>query len=769
MKWWRFAVILLIFGTAAAPADDTSPGKQFLSDYLDALNRQGTHRIVYSSDLVVDAMRVEDASAGNPSPDELRAILQPFGLAVEPGPSGSLLVVQLAKPDAAPIGVAVQGPQPIPEVIVTSSLHRLQYSSPQNHTYLDRDLATRTPTTGDEALRIVHRLPGISAGGVSSQSHIRGGEVNEVLFLFDGLRLYEPYHLKDFQSVATIVNSNAIGGIDVFTGAYPARYGDRMSGVNSIEMREANKPRETEIAVSFFNTSILSLGRFGDDARGDWLLAARRGNLDLIADVIDPEVGSPDYRDFLAHAGWEFGPRATVAANILWSDDKLKLADPDSGEQARARYTNRVFWAKWQADWTRALQSQTLLAVSDIADSRIGVLSVPGIVSGSLDERREFNALEFRQDWIWRASRDWMLQVGANIKNLDAVYQTSLLKTVEPPFDSVFGNEAITQFDYNVDPAGAQYAAYAELRWRASGNVVFDVGLRWDQQNYTTSEDDKQYSPRASVLYQPGQRTDLRFGWGQYYQAQEINELQVSDGITTFFPAQRAEHFVASLSHEFENDVGLSVSLYRKSFRTLRPRFENALNVLTLLPELQFDRIEIVASGAEAVGAEVTLIHGTAEDDLLWWLSYAWSSVDDETAEGTVPRSWDQAHTAKAGLSWRWSKWNFSVSGEVHTGWPHTDLTGELVAQPSGGQALALTEGQRNAGQFPPYHSLDMRISREFSVARGSLTGFLEVSNLYNRRNPCCFEYELLANGELQRREDNWLPLVPSLGIVWAF
>ena len=68
---------------------------------------------------------------------------------------------------------------------------------------------------------MTHRLPGTASGGVSSRAHIRGGEVNEVLFLFDGLRLYEPYHLKDFQAIASIVNSNAIGSIDFYSGAYP--------------------------------------------------------------------------------------------------------------------------------------------------------------------------------------------------------------------------------------------------------------------------------------------------------------------------------------------------------------------------------------------------------------------------------------------------------------------------------------------------------------------------------------------------------------------
>ena len=121
--------------------------------------------------------------------------------------------------------------EPIPEIVVTSSLHRLQYSRAVVRTRLDRELATRIPTVAEEAVRLTDRLPGTANGGVSTRNHIRGGEANEVLFLLDGLRVYEPYHLKDFQSVATTVNSSAIAGMDFFTGAYPARYGDRMSGV----------------------------------------------------------------------------------------------------------------------------------------------------------------------------------------------------------------------------------------------------------------------------------------------------------------------------------------------------------------------------------------------------------------------------------------------------------------------------------------------------------------------------------------------------------
>ena len=758
-------VLAAVFRLAAA--DTTWEGRK-LSDYLDFLNRQGS-RVIYTSDLVADDMLLSRAPAGDASTDGLADLLHAFGLTVAAGPADSLLVVRLprevetASRPAAPEDVA------IPEIIVTSSLHRLDYSPPLTHTYLDRELATRIPTTADEAVRLTNRLPGTANGGVSSRNHIRGGEVNEVLFLFDGLRLYEPWHLKDFQAIATIVNSSAVGGMDFYTGAYPAHFGDRMSGVLSIELREPEKSVETELALSFFNASIVSLGTFGSAGQGDWLLSARRGNLDLIVDFLDPDFGSPDYRDFLGHVGWEFGPRAELSASFLVSADKLSLADADRGERATADYSNTVFWLKWGAEWTEALSSETILAASDISDTRNGNLNLPGIVSGSLDELRRFNALEIRQDWTWVLSSKWMLRFGFDLKNLDAEYVFASDKTVEPPFDSILDNQASTTYEFDLDPAGAQYAAFTELRWRFSDEWTLDLGLRWDQQNYTTSEDDKQYSPRAGILYQPADRTEIRFGWGQYYQAQEINELQASDGVADFFPAQHAEHFVLNMRHAFPSGMNASISVYRKSFRSLRPRFENSFNTLTLLPELQFDRIRVVATGAEAIGAEVTLNQGSPDEDVLWWLSYAWSEVEDATPDGDVKRSWDQTHTAKAGLSWRWGPWDFSAAGEVHTGWPKTVMTGETVTDPDGSTNLLLDVSDRNDSRYSVFHGIDIRVSRKFDVARGDLTAFLEITNLYDRANPCCTEYSLLPDGSLNSRESNWLPLVPSLGVVWRF
>jgi len=731
-----------------------------LTDYLAGLREQGTV-VVYSSDLVTADMMIVPPPAGTNVAESLVDLLRRFGLTVEEGPSGSLLIVGAPITTPQPIETAPAIEAPIPEIIVTSSLHRLEYAEPASHTYFDSELAERVPSLGEEVVRLTSRLPGTANGGISSRSHVRGGEENEVLFLFDGLRLYEPYHMRDFQSVASIVNSSAVGSMDFFTGAYPAHYGDRMSGVLVMTMREPVEEQENELALSFFNSSLFTAGRFGDADQGDWLLTARRGNLDLIVDVVDPERGSPDYNDYLGHVAWEFGPRAIVSGNLLVSKDKISLFDVGRGEAATASYANTVSWLKWDAEWNDALRSRTIVAISDITDRRQGTVESPGIVSGTLDEESDLSAYQFRQDWTWVLSRNWMVSFGADLKHLDADYRHVSDRTIEAPFDALLGNVAERSLDFDLVVDGAQYAAYTEVRWRAAAKLVLDLGLRWDQQTYPIAADDRQYSPRASILYQASDNTEIRLGWGQYYQAQETNELQLADGVADFFPAQRAEHFVLNVQRQFGQEMAAELSVFRKSFRTLRPRFENLFNTLTLVPELQFDRVMIDPDKAESFGAEVSITRGTSSDDLLWWASYTWAETRDWSDEGKIARSWDQTHTLKAGVVMRRAPWDFSAAAEVHTGWPRTALSVDEAGE------IGVTG--RNQLRHDTFASLDFRISRDFDIRRGELNAYLEVTNGLDRANACCTEYQLDSQGALISRTGHWLPLVPSLGVVWRF
>jgi len=114
------------------------------------------------------------------------------------------------------------------------------------------------------------------------------------------------------------------------------------------------------------------------------------------------------------------------------------------------------------------------------------------------------------------------------------------------------------------------------------------------------------------------------------------------------------------------------------------------------------------------------------------------------------------------------------MAASVHSGWPATDLA--LVPDgldEDGEPEFIAVPGPRNAEEHATFSSIDLRVSRRFDVRRGSLLAFLEVTNIVNRDNPCCRDWDLEDGpdgGEvLEYTHDYWLPLLPAIGILWEF
>ncbi len=682
--------------------------------------------------------------------------------------------VQASLDEASSISIHLQSEVPaLPEVVVTSSAYSIRYQKAVSTTTLDRDLVQALPDIGEEALRPLDRLPGVASGGISTRSHVRGGAPNEQLIIFDGLRLYEPYHLKDFQTVATIIDQNAISGIDFYSAGFPARYGDRMSGVVDIGLREPEEKLRTELGLSVFNTSILSLGTFAQADKGDWLVSLKRGNLDLISKALSRNFGSPKYADLVAHIGWQLSDRTYLVANALFSNDRISISQSDGTETASAKYKNRVVWLKSETAWSTALSSTSMLSITDISNNRRGMTDIADVAAGQVEDRRGFQVLALKQDWQLHNSENWSLNAGFETKFLSADYEYDSTLTISPPFDQLFSNENQRQRSIRLSPEGDQYAVYTEFRWKPTQKLIFDFGFRWDRQTYSVASNDDQSSPRLNALYMLGDNSEIRVGVGRYYQAQEINELQVNDGLAEFFAPQRADHIVTSFLHRFSDGLEIRVEAYQKKYESLIPRFENVFDPLVLIPELQIDRVRIDADSAKARGVEVTLTGENVKNGTRWWAGYTWSSIKDRVAGRDTLRSWDQKHSFKGGITMDLRRWKFSVAGSWHSGWPRTNLLVAVANMPVGGNSIALSTMPRNGLRHTDFHTLDIRASRKFKVKRGELMGFIEVSNAYNNENGCCTSYRTeiddAGNTQISVDEDFWLPILPSVGVTWAF
>jgi outer membrane receptor protein involved in Fe transport len=652
-------------------------------------------------------------------------------------------------------------------VTVNASRYDLNQERFHSFHYMPIENVRNLPDFGDDPLRAVARLPGTATGGFAGKSNIRGGEVDETLVRFDGLRLRNPFHLKDFQSIFSAIDPAIISGMDVYTGGAPVVFGDRMSGVIDLTSIEIPVAPYHEISQTFFNSSVLTAGST-DDGETDWVVSARRGNLDLILDIVDSDLGDPRYFDVFARYGVQATDTLRVTGNVMVFDDDISASDSDQEENANATYRDEYFWVTFEQILDGGLTGRSIFAHSDLTSDRDGTVEQEGVTTGWVDDERSFTINTFQTDWSWRATDRFQLDFGAETSHSEGDYEYRN----QAEFDLIFltpgapkNPELETDIDLDVD--GDQYGAYVNGRYALTDRLIGEVGVRWDRQTITEDSEDL-FSPRVGAMYEFGDHTTLRANWGRHYQSQGIDELQVIDGVTSFFDSQRADHFIASVEHRTRYDVDLRVEAFHKEMDRLRPRYENMLNTRILLPEIRPDRIEIAPETARARGVEVS-VTGEHLDSLGWWLSYTRSWVKDEFDDGNIRRTWDQQNAVFGGIEWRYGPWTLNVAGTYSTGWPTTEA--ELVATEP--EALVAT-GLRNTERLGSYKTLDVRLARDWRLPASDLTAFVEVTNVLNRRNDCCIEYEVEENDEteelsLELDSLEYFNIFPNVGFVWRF
>ena len=80
-------------------------------------------------------------------------------------------------------------------------------------------------------------------------------------------------------------------------------------------------------------------------------------------------------------------------------------ASPDDEEQATARYRDEYVWLARDHEFSDSLRTRASLVVTSAERGREGTLLRPGVATGTLDETRNFNGLEFSNDWTFRPQR----------------------------------------------------------------------------------------------------------------------------------------------------------------------------------------------------------------------------------------------------------------------------------------------------------------------------------------------------------------------------
>ncbi len=618
---------LRILSCPASAASTRDPGSPTVADLIRALTQTGVD-VIYSSELVPPDLKAPGELPGLDARSRLLEALAVYHLTLRAAGSGRYLIARAAgaplaegpgtAPSTAP-PAATPSPEPLSEISVFASRYaypELSLARPRVVTRQDIDVA---PGAMNDPLEALRGAPGL-ATNLSSRPYIRGAELEDVLVEFDGIQLTNAFHFQNFQSLISAFDPFAIGRVDLYTGGFPVEFGTRAGGVLDLAPRSTAAGAEYRAEASLLSYDLATVGH-ADRLPLEWLVAVRRSADTSLLRPLSATFGEPTFSDAIARLRWHSSERSSWTLGTLLLEDALQVSGEPTEEAASARFHDRYLWLAWDGQPDAGLQGNTSLALTQTDHSRQGILLIPVAVNGSLDDRRDDLDLEWRTHWIRALSADRSASFGAEAGIERAALGFSRTENFSTALATSFAVPTDTSDHYYARPKVATQAIFAALqqRWR---KLEAEMGARVDREEYLPGGGHLQFSPRLNLRYDLAPHWQGYGSWGEFTQAQRAGDWRSESAQSVPDPATRAVHQIVGAAHESDLFGQWRLEFYRNHWTSLSPYFTNTLNGVSLVPELEPDRVLLTPSAAETAGLELSARRAFGDRWNIWAFNY---------------------------------------------------------------------------------------------------------------------------------------------------
>ncbi len=677
------------------------------------------------------------------------------------------------------------------EVLVTAdsvTLAQRTFNRPISTLELDQKQVNAIPQFIEpDLLRALESLPGITPiSDFSSALYVRGGTPDQNLYLIDGAEIYNPEHAF---GIFSTFNTDAIKRVVVSKGGFGAQYGDRLSSVIDVTELDGDlKKVEGEANISLIAASAtvqMPVWSFGSIAG-----SFRRTYIDQTYAKFIKDIPDYYFDDGNLTGKFQIDDRDNLTASYFGSGDNLNFQINNSSSQSPQvlyRWGNNVASANWSHVFGTKLLSDFLFSYSGFA-SDFNVTHVSG-----LNERNIISNYTVKEELRYYASNEITMRVGAAYKQVGIIYDFS-------------SDRDLIEFDNLIHKA----SAYAILSWQPDPLWDIEAGLRFERFHSSTAF--THLDPRFSVKYRLSETSSLKFATGIYHQYMDSVDRLFFASI--WLPSGRyihdsqAEHFIVGYDKQIGSDFELETNAYYKSYRDINIYNEN-LDAQAVPgyylpngnPVYTSDQNVFLQGDGKSYGLELLLRKNAGA--VTGWIGYSLSRTEyafPAINQGNmfIPRQdrtsvvnfvlngnigsifsgkWDEPPRKSA------SQWLLGLNFIFTTGQPITVPASVYFVNTlpawnnysTGNQNLPnyqLYPGPIDTYRLPDYMRLDLSITWQRDYKTWSLSPYLQIFNLGNRKNVWFIEYSgKNSNGAIVQdvKPVYMLPFLPSLGVTIKF
>ena len=658
------------------------------------------------------------------------------------------------------------------EVTITAARKRWERMTPVAQQRITVESMSKTPTLGvqSDLAQVLQTLPGvIFTGDRGGQLYVRGGAPIHNKVLMDGMTIINPFHSIGFMSV---FDTEILQSVDVYSAAYGAQYGGRVSSVMDIRTRPGNRSNlRGTVSQSNIGYGAMVEGplkKMTDSTVGSisYILSTKGSILRSTAPILYPwldSLGLPyRYNDFYGKVSFMerngnqfdlFGLHYTDAVKYRnaisssWTTTGGGFGLVLSPSQSNFLFINRLAMSRYSADFDDPSTTPKGTMYDNLD------LSLKGV---HMLDRFEFTwAAEFSS-----------IHTRYNYTRWDEMHMT----------DDLYTSDAIILFQGKIlwpkwilEP-GIHLRVYSAIftlmpeprikaRYNISENLSLNMAAGLFSQNLTatTSEQDV-----VSVFQ--GFNTGIETVQDYFH------------GKRIYKPTQQAWHAVAGLSWFDKQNLRLSAEVYVKDFyRLINFNQHQIYTYLGYDPDYpEYLTSPYIYETGWSYGLDLLLDYATSDYSL--WMAYSFAYVTRQDEFMSYVPHFDRRHNLNVLASYRFGKgrgWTLKGRWQIGSGFPFTQNAGfyeEFKSEdgtfwldPRSEGDLAILYGPVNGGRLPAYHRLDLSLNRIWKLPAGrQIEASASVLNVYNRKN--VFYYDRVTQTRV-----NQLPVMPSLGIVFRF
>ena len=605
-----------------------------------------------------------------------------------------------------------------------------------------RDAKT-LPGAAEDVFRTLQSLPGILApNDFSSQLVVRGSGPDQNLIILDDVEVFNPYRLY---GVVSMFNPDAVDNVNLISGGFPAKYGDRLSAVLDVTNKEGTttKSLSGNVNISIVDANIVLEGKNPFNLRGSWLFNTRRTYYDLIiepfvksAGLVDDNTTFPNFYDVQGkivigpYNGHKFlfnGILSRDAVNVVSGEeretpDSVGVYNVTNNDLLSAAWhfapnqnsLNKVVASFYRNNGTTDFDSQILDPSLNRGafENTIPDTLAPYLLRFSFggDFIYEKYSIDDKFTYILQ---DHIIETGIGADfmkttinfTFDLDEQLQAVLNSNPQFRSALDDIKDEQ-NFN------RYRAYLQDNFRITEKFTFQPSLRMDYYNIL---DKAYFAPRFSLSYAFDELTTLRAVWGLYYQSPGYEKLRdqgilydLSDQYTQNLAAEKATHYILGIERWLSGEWSARVEGYYKDFDDLYrpqqlkgnrfyteqipgkdPKYVSGWTLPATFSGDSTTQIPINAAYGEAYGFEFFLSKRNTfyESRFSGWVSYALAYANRYEDGIKYPFNFDQRHTVNIVLNYQLNSWlEFGIRWQYGSGFP--------ISQPAGVKPRIILEDQ---------------------------------------------------------------------------